>query len=131
MAAGRHLWTRSRPLFINHTMKGLATLMLKPFRPERRLRHCLISAEKDNFSGSLRTLTKHKDEALLGLAVNNPRFDVAPLEKNALPWPHGSASNSGTIASETWWQNALDGHACQFHAGYAGSYPKNKFEYVA
>ena len=75
-----------------------------------------FSAENDNFSGSLRTLTKHKDEAfsLLGLAVNNPRFDVAPLERmrQALMAGHrSSASNSGTIASETWWQNALEGHA--------------------
>ncbi|MEC9178239.1 MAG: insulinase family protein, partial [Pseudomonadota bacterium] len=74
-----------------------------------------FSAEKDNFSGSLRTLTKHKDEAfsLLRLAVNNPRFDVAPLERmrQALLAGHrSSASNSGTIASETWWQNALEGH---------------------
>ena len=75
-----------------------------------------FSADKDNFSGSLRTLSKHKDEAfsLLALAVNQPRFDSAPLERmrQALMAGHRrSASDSGTIASETWWQNALEGHA--------------------
>ena len=75
-----------------------------------------FSAEKDSFSGSLRTLSKHKDEAfsLLAQAVNEPRFDAAPLERmrQALMAGHrSSASDGGTIASETWWQNAFKGHA--------------------
>jgi len=75
-----------------------------------------FSAEKDNFSGSLRTLSKHKDEAflLLALAINKPRFDDMPLERmrQALMAGHrSSTSDSGTIASETWWQNILEGHA--------------------
>ena len=75
-----------------------------------------FSAEKDSFSGSLSTLSKHKDEAfsLLALAVNKPRFADTPLERmrQALMAGHRrSASDSGTIASETWWQNTLAGHA--------------------
>ncbi len=42
-----------------------------------------FSAGRDDFSGSLKTLTRHKDKAfeLTKLAVNNPRFDEEPLER--------------------------------------------------
>ena len=42
-----------------------------------------FSGGRDNFSGSVKTLTTHKDKAfnLLQLALTKPRFDAEPLER--------------------------------------------------
>lgn len=74
-----------------------------------------FSASRDLFSGSLRTLTEHRAEALdlLRLALTRPRFDTAPLERmrqSVLASVRRSSTNAGSIASDTFWSTAFPGH---------------------
>ncbi|WP_296577287.1 pitrilysin family protein [Phreatobacter sp.] len=74
-----------------------------------------FSASRDLFSGSLRTLTEHRAEALdlLRLALTRPRFDPAPLERMrqaVLASVRRASTNAGSIASDTFWATAFPGH---------------------
>ena len=75
---------------------------------QARLENLSISlsfdAGLDTFSGSLRTLTKNRDEAfrLLGLALTKPRFDADPVERirsQILGGIRRSSENPSRIAS--------------------------------
>ncbi|MBY0361910.1 MAG: insulinase family protein [Phreatobacter sp.] len=74
-----------------------------------------FSASRDLFSGSLRTLTEHRAEALdlLRLALTRPRFDTAPLERmrqSVLASVRRASTNAGSIASDNFWATAFPGH---------------------
>jgi zinc protease len=74
-----------------------------------------FAASRDLFSGSLRTLTEHRDEAaeLLHLALTRPRLDAAPLERmrqSVLASIRRASTNPGSIASDTFWSVAFPGH---------------------
>jgi zinc protease len=70
---------------------------------------------RDYFSGSLRTLTEHRDEAfgLLKLALTAPRFDTEAVERVRMQILAGlrrDTTNPNDIASKTWWHTAFPGH---------------------
>lgn len=75
-----------------------------------------FDAGVDDFTGSIRTLTEHRDEAfnLLGLALGKPRFDAEPVERvrgQLLAILADEASDPGAIASRVWWHAAFPTHA--------------------
>jgi zinc protease len=70
---------------------------------------------RDYFSGSLRTLTEHRDEAfgLLKLALTAPRFDTEAVERVRMQILAGlrrDTTNPNDIANKTWWHTAFPGH---------------------
>ncbi len=74
-----------------------------------------FSAGYDRFRGSLRTLSRNRDEAfgLLQLAITRPRFDDAPVERIRAQMLAGlkrSAQNPNWIAGDTWHRTAFPGH---------------------
>jgi zinc protease len=74
-----------------------------------------FSAGRDNFGGSLKTLSPNKDEAfnLLRLALTAPRFDQGPTERvrqQILSGLRRSSTNPSSIASDVWWETAFKGH---------------------
>ena len=74
-----------------------------------------FSAGRETFSGSLRCLTEHQDEAarLLALALTAPRFDRTPMERirqSLLSGARQATTNPNSIASETFWATAFPGH---------------------
>jgi zinc protease len=74
-----------------------------------------FAASRDLFSGSLRTLTEHRAEAvdLLHLALTRPRLDPAPLERmrqSILASVRRASTNPNSIASDTFWATAFPGH---------------------
>lgn len=74
-----------------------------------------FSASRDEFSGSLQTLTKNKEEAfrLLGLALAEPRFDAEAVERiraQILTRLVRDLEDPGTVASRTWFDRAFEGH---------------------
>jgi zinc protease len=74
-----------------------------------------FTAGRETFSGSLRTLTKNRDEAfrLLGLALTQPRFDDEPVTRirgQILAGLLRAAQNANRIASRTFFEAAYPGH---------------------
>ena len=74
-----------------------------------------FSAGRDQFRGTLRTLTANLDEAveLLRLALTAPRFDPEPVERirgQLLAQLSGASTNPNQIANRRWWAAAFPGH---------------------
>jgi len=75
-----------------------------------------FDASRDGVSGSLRTLTRARDEAfeLLRLALTRPRFDadaVARARSRHAAALRRSADNPSDIARRTWWRLIYPDHA--------------------
>lgn len=75
-----------------------------------------FSADKDNFSAHLYSLSANRDEAfrLLGLALQKPRFDEEPLDRvrtQVLVGIERGLSDPDTLASLLWWKTMLPDHA--------------------
>jgi zinc protease len=74
-----------------------------------------FEADRDHFSGSLRTLVENVDEAtdLLRMALTSPHFDTEAVERirgQLLSNLRQEAQSPGHIASEQWWATAFAGH---------------------
>jgi len=74
-----------------------------------------FSASKDTFSGSLKTLTRNRDEAfdLFRLAMTEPRFDDEAVERIRAQILAGLASSKndpGDIARRTFWSANFPDH---------------------
>jgi zinc protease len=72
-------------------------------------------ADRDYFSGSVRTLVENTDEAaeLLKLALTSPRFDTEAVERirgQLLSNLRHEAESPSHIASQRWWETAFAGH---------------------
>jgi zinc protease len=72
-------------------------------------------AGRDYFSGSLRSLNEHRDEAfdLLHLALTAPRFEPTVVERIRLQILSGlrrDTTSPNDIASRTWWHAAFPDH---------------------
>jgi zinc protease len=72
-------------------------------------------AGRDYFTGSLRALNEHRDEAfdLLRLSLNAPRFDAEAVERMRLQTMAGlrrDTTSPNDIASKAWWAAAFPGH---------------------
>lgn len=68
-----------------------------------------FTAGRDRFSGTLRTLTRHRDQAfdLVHLALTAPRFDAGDVERVRAQFLAGlrrAASDPNTIARRVWWR---------------------------
>ncbi|MFB9354025.1 M16 family metallopeptidase [Sneathiella chinensis] len=75
-----------------------------------------FQAGKDSFQGSLKTLSKNRDEAfrLFGMAVTQPRFDEEPVNRirnQILVSLNRALSSPNTLASRAWFQEAFPDHA--------------------
>jgi len=73
-------------------------------------------ASLDKFRGSLTTLKNNKDKAfgLLGLALNEPRFDPKPLERvrgQIISKIRRNAQDPGEIASSVWYKTVFPNHS--------------------
>jgi zinc protease len=74
-----------------------------------------FDAAMDRFSGGLKTLTRHRDEAfdLLRLALAAPRFDADAIERmraETLTRLSREAESPQRIAGETWWHQSFPHH---------------------
>lgn len=74
-----------------------------------------FSAGLDAMRGSLRTLSRNRDEAfrLFGLALSGPRFDERPVERvraQLLTRLAREAQDPGAIAGRTLWARLFPGH---------------------
>jgi zinc protease len=74
-----------------------------------------FDAGLDEFRGSMRTLTEHRDEAfdLLRLALTQPRFDAEPVERvkgQILTIIASNAEDPNEIAQRVWWQTVFPDH---------------------
>jgi zinc protease len=74
-----------------------------------------FEADRDHFSGSVRTLIENTDEAveLLRLALTSARFDSEAVERirgQLLSNLRREATNPNEIASREWWATAFAGH---------------------
>lgn len=74
-----------------------------------------FDASLDNFSGSLKTLTRNRDEAfeMMRLALNEPRFDAEPVERIRAQILAGLASRAndpGYLASRAFWSTVFPDH---------------------
>ncbi len=81
-----------------------------------------FSAGRDNFSGSLRTLTRNKDKAfeLLTLALTQPRFDEEPLGRMRAANQsriRSSLSNPDWIAARLLNDVTFEGHPYAMNSG--------------
>jgi zinc protease len=70
---------------------------------------------RDYFSGNVRTLNEHRDEAfdLLHLALSAPRFDADAVERVRLQEMSNlrrATTSPSELASKSWWQAAFPGH---------------------
>jgi zinc protease len=84
-------------------------------RVEARAIELSFSATRDYVSGSMRTLTENRDEAvrLLKLALTEPRFeaqDVERIREQVLSVLRRATTSPGDLASERWWQAAFPDH---------------------
>ncbi|QCI69275.1 insulinase family protein [Phreatobacter stygius] len=84
-------------------------------RLEDRAIEMTFAAGRDALSGSVRMLSEHQTDAfaLLKLALRQPRFDAAPLERirqSALANIRRASTNPNAIANETFWATAFPGH---------------------
>ncbi|MDJ0948038.1 MAG: pitrilysin family protein [Alphaproteobacteria bacterium] len=74
-----------------------------------------FGAGYDGFTGSLKTLTRHRDTAfdLLGMALTAPRFDAEPVERiraQMLTIIARNEKNPHRIAGRNWWKTMFPGH---------------------
>jgi len=74
-----------------------------------------FDAAMDRFSGGLKMLTRHRDEAfdLLRLALTAPRFDADAIERmraETLTRLSREAESPQRIAGETWWHQSFPHH---------------------
>ncbi|MGE0120513.1 MAG: M16 family metallopeptidase [Dongiaceae bacterium] len=74
-----------------------------------------FDARIEDFTGSMRTLTAHRDEAfeLLRLALTAPRFDAEPVERirgQLQAVLADESSDPGSIADRVWWHAAFAAH---------------------
>jgi zinc protease len=72
-------------------------------------------AGRDQFHGSLRSLSEHREEAfdLLRLALTAPRFEAEAVERvrrQEIAGLQRETTNPNNIASRNWWQTAFPGH---------------------
>jgi zinc protease len=72
-------------------------------------------AGRDNFTGSLRSLTEHRDEAfdLLKLSLTAPRFDTADVERARMQITAAlrrDTTSPNSLASHAWWAAAFPDH---------------------
>jgi zinc protease len=72
-------------------------------------------AGRDEFHGSLRSLSEHREEAfdLLRLALTAPRFEAEAVERvrrQEIAGLQRETTNPNSIASRNWWQTAFPGH---------------------
>jgi zinc protease len=75
-----------------------------------------FSANRDQTSGSVRTLSANQDEAfeLLRLAVTSPHFDAVDMERirdQVLSGLRRETTSPNEMASRRWWSTAFPGHA--------------------
>jgi zinc protease len=74
-----------------------------------------FNARVDDFTGSLRTLSEHRDQAfeLLRLALTAPRFDPEPVARirgQLLASLADESSDPGSIADRVWWHTSFADH---------------------
>ena len=74
-----------------------------------------FSASRDNFAGSLKTLTRNRDEAfdLLRIALTEPRFEpdaVARIRAQILAGIASRTNDPDRIAQQTFWEAIFPGH---------------------
>lgn len=72
-------------------------------------------AGRDHFTGSLRALNEHRDEAfdLLRLSLTAPRFDTDAVERMRVQMMAGlrrDTTSPNDIASKVWWSTAFPNH---------------------
>jgi zinc protease len=84
-------------------------------RMEEKAIELSFNAARDQFRGSLRTLSLNLDEAvdLLRLALTKPRFDSEPVERirsQLLANLSRSSTSPNDIASRRWWAVAFPDH---------------------
>ncbi len=75
-----------------------------------------FGADRDGFSGHMRTLAKHRDEAfeMLRLAVNEARLDAEPVERvrsQIMAGLRHESTDPDTMANRAWFASAFPGHA--------------------
>jgi zinc protease len=75
-----------------------------------------FSVNRDQTSGSVRTLSANQDEAfeLLRLAVTSPHFDAVDMERirdQVLSGLRRETTSPNEMASRRWWSTAFPGHA--------------------
>ena len=97
--------------------EGAGDLDSKAFhdRLERHAIELSFSANRDEFRGSLRALSEHRDEAfdLLRKALAEPRFAPSAVDRvrsQELSGLRRETTNPNNIAGRTWWQTAFPGH---------------------
>jgi len=84
-------------------------------RLERNAIELQFRSYSDYIRGTLRTLKEHQDEAfnLLGLALNDPRFEPNAVERmraQKVSQLQRQSTSPNTIASRTWWATAFPQH---------------------
>jgi zinc protease len=84
-------------------------------RMERKAIELHIRASREHVRGTLRTLKENQDEAfdLLRLALNEPRFDTAAVERirsQSIVSLQRQSTNPNSIASKSWWGSAFPDH---------------------
>ena len=97
--------------------EGAGDLDDKAFQEEleRKAIELSFTAGRDTVRGTLRTLKENQDEAfeLLRLALNEPRFEAAAVERiraQLISRLQRQSTNPNQIASRTWWATAFPGH---------------------
>lgn len=84
-------------------------------RMERKAIELQIRAGREQVRGTLRTLKENQDEAfeLLRLALNEPRFDPAAVERmraQTVVSLQRQSTNPNSISSRNWWAGAFPNH---------------------
>jgi len=97
--------------------EGAGELDSQAFRTELEDRAVRLSFEagRDEFTGSLKTLTEHRQRAfeLLRLALTEPRFDEEPVERIRSQIQadlRRRSEDPGYVASQTWFETAFPDH---------------------
>ena len=97
--------------------EGAGSLDSQAFRTELEDRAIRLSfdAERDSFSGQLKTLNEHRERAfeMLRLALVEPRFDAEPVERirNQIQADlRRRSEDPDYVVSLTWFETALPGH---------------------
>ena len=98
--------------------EGAGDLDSKSFheRVETKAIQLGFSVNRDQTSGSVRTLSANQDEAfeLLRLAVTSPHFDAVDMERirdQVLSGLRRETTSPNDVASRRWWSTAFPGHA--------------------
>jgi zinc protease len=98
--------------------EGAGELDSKTFhqRMENHAIELSFRAGRDYFTGSLRALNEHRDEAfdLLRLSLTAPRFDTDAVERirmQMLAELRRDTTSPNALASKAWWAAAFPGHA--------------------